>query len=124
MKRDTSLFIEDILESIKNIESFTKGITEKELSKNIEKQSAIIRQIEIIGEAAKNIPLSIRKKYPDIPWKDIVGMRDVISHGYFKVDLFIVWKVIKEDLPDLKEKIEEVKENLKRESTNKKTNKN
>ena len=102
MKRDTSLFIEDILESIKNIESFTKGITEKELSKNIEKQSAIIRQIEIIGEAAKNIPLSIRKKYPDIPWKDIVGMRDVISHGYFKVDLFIVWKVIKEDLPDLK----------------------
>ena len=124
MKRDTSLFIEDILESIKNIESFTKGITEKELSKNIEKQSAIIRQIEIIGEAAKNIPLSIRKKYPDIPWKDIVGMRDVISHGYFKVDLFIVWKVIKEDLPDLKEKIEEVKENLKRESTNKKTKKN
>jgi len=123
MKRDTSLFIEDILESIKNIESFTKGITEKELSKNIEKQSAIIRQIEIIGEAAKNIPLSIRKKYPDIPWKDIVGMRDVISHGYFKVDLFIVWKVIKEDLPDLKEKIEEVKENLKRESTNKKTKK-
>ena len=67
MKRDTSLFIEDILESIKNIESFTKEITEKELSKNIEKQSAIIRQIEIIGEAAKNIPLSIRKKYPDIP---------------------------------------------------------
>ena len=123
MKRDTSLFIEDILESIKNIESFTKEITEKELSKNIEKQSAIIRQIEIIGEAAKNIPLSIRKKYPDIPWKDIVGMRDVISHGYFKVDLFIVWKVIKEDLPDLKEKIEEVKENLKRESTNKKTKK-
>src|SRR3990167_5037832 len=123
MKRDTSLFIEDILESIKNIESFTKGITEKELSKNIEKQSAIIRQIEIIGEAAKNIPPSIRKKYQDIPWNDIIGMRDVISHGYFKVDLFIVWKVIKEDLPDLKEKIEEVKENLKKESKNKKTKK-
>ncbi len=120
MKRDVNLFIMDILESIKNIESFTKNITEKELSKNIEKQSAIVRQIEVIGEAAKNIPSSIRKRYQEIPWKDIVGMRDVITHGYFKVDLVIVWKVIKEEIPDLKEKIEEVKEDLEKESKNNK----
>jgi len=85
MKRSINLFIEDILDSISNIESFSEALTEQELSKDKLRQSAIVRQIEIIGEAAKNIPSPIRKKHPEIPWKDLAGMRDVITRGYFKV---------------------------------------
>ena len=108
MKRELNLFLKDILESIYNIELFSKGLTLEKLSKSKLKQSAIVRQIEIIGEAAKNIPNSFRNDHQSIPWKDIAGMRDVIIHGYFKVDLNAVWKVIKEDLPILKRKIKKI----------------
>lgn len=116
MKRDLRLFIGDILDSIKRIESFSKGLTKEKLEKDELYQSAIIRQIEIIGEAVKNIPDSFRNRYSEIPWQKIAGMRDVIIHGYFRVDLETVWRVIKKDLPDLKNKISKIKTDLERES--------
>ena len=111
MKRDVLLFIDDILESIKNIEDFTKGINKEKFSRDKLRQSAVIRQIEIIGEAVKNIPESFKSKYPDLEWKDIAGARDILIHAYFGVDLNKVWEVIEKDLVYLKKKIKEIKSN-------------
>ncbi len=112
MGRSINLFIEDILDSIKKIESFSKRLTKEKLFNNDLRQSAIIRQIEIIEESIKNIPNYFRDKYPEIPWKDFSGIRDIITHGYFKVDLGTIWSVIKQDLPDLKQKILKIKRDI------------
>ena len=112
MKRNINLFINDILENIENIEVFLSNLNKEELSKNKLKRYAIIRALEIIGEATKNIPQSFREKYPKVPWRDISGFRDVVIHGYFQVNIDKVWRVIKEDLPDLKQKILKVKKDL------------
>ena len=114
-KKDDLIFVEHVLESIANIELFIKDASKQSFLKNKEKQSAIIRQIEVIGEAVKNLSNSFREKYPIIPWKDIAGMRDKLMHHYFGVDLNAVWKVVKEDLPDLKKEILKIKNELKEE---------
>ena len=109
MKRDMGLFIEDIINSIKNIEEFSKSLDKEKFSKDNLRQSAIIRQLEIIGEAVKNIPNSFRETYPKIAWKDIAGFRDILSHAYFGVNFDRVWKIIEIDLPKLKEEISKIK---------------
>jgi|SRR3989338_334064 len=112
MKRDLILFIQDILESIEKIKSFSKSLTKEKLLSDDLHQSAIVRQIEIIGEAVKNLPDFFREKYKNVPWIEIAGMRDIIIHGYFRIDLDAVWKVIKDDLPNLKQKIIKIKKEL------------
>jgi uncharacterized protein with HEPN domain len=76
--------------------------------KNKEKQNALIRSIEIIGEATKNLSSDFRKKHPSVPWKKIAGMRDRLTHHYFGVDFTRVWNVVKDDLPKLKKQIKEI----------------
>ncbi len=110
MKKDPLIFINHILESIANIENFSKGITKDELPKSVLKQYAIVRAIEIIGEAVKNIPKDFTSKYSEIPWKKIAGMRDKIIHQYFDIDFNLVWLVLEDDLPDLKKKIKRILE--------------
>lgn len=105
MKRDVGVFVEDILESIKRIEEYTQNITEENFYKNVPIQDAVIRRFEIIGEAVKHIPQSLKSKYPDIPWKKITGTRDIFIHEYFGVKLERVWKTIKEDLIPFQEQI-------------------
>ena len=108
MNRDVNLFIDDILQNIKDIGSFSKGLTKDKFQNNKLKQNAIIRSLEIIGEAVKNIPDSFRDKHPDIPWRKIAGFRDILSHAYFGVSIDRVWNIIEKDLPDLKEKISRI----------------
>ena len=101
-----------ILENIEKVESFSKNITKEGLNKNEQKQYAIIRAIEIIGEAVKNVDNSFREDHPEVQWKSIAGMRDKITHHYFGIDLNTVWDVIKKDLPDLKKKIKKILKEL------------
>ncbi len=108
MKRNINLFIQDILENIKDIESFSKGLTKKEFERNKLKQNAIMRSLEVIGEAVKNIPDQFREKYPNIPWKNIAGFRDILSHAYFGVNIDRVWNMIEKDLPSFKKEIEKI----------------
>lgn len=109
MKRDISLFIEDIKDSIRNIDNFSKGLNKNKFLKDKLRQSAIVRQLEIIGEAVKNIPSSFKERFPNIPWKDIAGFRDVLSHAYFGINIERVWNIIKVDLPKLKGQIDKIK---------------
>ena len=106
--KDPLIFIKHILESIKNIEDFMRNVEKSKFLKDKEKQSAVVRQIEIIGEAVRNLPTSFIKKYSNISWKEIVGTRDKIIHHYFGVDLDIVWDIVKKNLPALKIQIERI----------------
>ena len=109
-EKDDLAFIEHILDSIKAIEQFSLGLTKEELSSNRLKQSAIIREIEVIGEATKNISENTKNENKEILWKAIIGTRDKMIHHYFGVDLKVVWKIIKEDIPLLKNQLLKIKE--------------
>lgn len=108
MVKDYTVLIKHILECIERVKEYTDPITEDEFCNSVQVQDAVIRRIEIIGEAAKNISSDIKSKYPDIPWKQICGMRDMLVHEYFGVDLGLTWKVAKEDIIELKNKIQEI----------------
>ncbi len=102
MKKDPTVYLEDIAESIGRIEEYTRDFTLETFIGSTESQDAVMRRLEIIGEAVKNLPISLRTSYPDVPWKQIAGMRDVLIHEYAGVVLDRVWNVVVSDLPPLK----------------------
>jgi uncharacterized protein with HEPN domain len=112
VKKDFLIFLKHILESIALIEEYVKDTTEDEFLSNPQQQDAVIRRIEIIGEAIKNIPAEFKQGHPDIPWRAISGMRDILIHEYFGIDLKLTWRVVRFKIPELKEKILEIKEDL------------
>ncbi len=108
MKKDHKIFIEHIIESIELIEQYAADLTPDKFKENMAMQDAIIRRLEIIGEAVKNIPSGFRTKHSEIPWKQMAGMRDVLIHEYFDIDLSLTWAVVKRELPPVKEKLQKL----------------
>ena len=107
MKKD-KIYLLHIIDASENIEKFIRGVNYKEFIENGEKQSAVIRQLEIIGEATKRISATIKKKYAQLPWKEMAGMRDKLIHDYPEIELPVVWKTANEDIPDIKKQIEDI----------------
>ena len=101
-KREYLDYFKDILDALEKINNFTAGQDFEGFAQDEKTTFAVIRALEIIGEAARKIPKSIRSRYPDIPWQDMAGMRDKLIHDYFGVDLRVVWKTLQIDLPPLK----------------------
>lgn len=108
MKNEYLDYVEDIIKAMDNAREFIKGLNYDSFSTDTKTVYAVLRAIEIIGEAAKNIPVTVKIKYTEIPWKDIVGMRDKVIHAYFGVDLKRVWKTVTDDIPILKNHFEKI----------------
>ncbi|MCK4224221.1 MAG: DUF86 domain-containing protein [candidate division Zixibacteria bacterium] len=107
MKKD-KIYLQHIYEAAGYIESFIGSMERDEFFKNNLVQSAVIRQLEIIGEAVKNLSGVLRRKYKEIPWSDIAGLRDKLIHGYFGVDLELVWKISTKNIPELRSQISKI----------------
>jgi uncharacterized protein with HEPN domain len=103
--KDDSIYIDHILQSIDNILEYTKDLSKKDFAHNKLVQDAVIRNFEIIGEATKKVSEDYRRGHTGVPWKAMSGMRDKLIHDYIGVDIAVIWKTVKEDLPLLKEKL-------------------
>ena len=108
-KRDWKILFEDILECIDKIENYTKNFNFDDFATSPMVIDAVVRNIEIIGEASKNVPDEIKVKYQQLPWKKIAGIRNRIVHEYFGVDISIIWFIISKELVHLKNEIKAVK---------------
>jgi uncharacterized protein with HEPN domain len=108
MKRKISIYLQDILTHIALADSFLSGKTFDEFALDTKDQYAVIRCIEIIGEAVKNVPPSMRDRYPDIPWKALAGMRDKVIHSYFGVSVKTIWLTVTEDFPGIQKQIQQI----------------
>jgi len=101
-------YISDIWDSIKKIALYIEDLTCDEFMEDSKTQDAVVRNLEVMGEATKNLSIRLRKKYPQIPWRNLAGLRDKLTHAYFRIDYDIVWNIIANELPRLLPQIEEL----------------
>jgi len=106
-RRDTDL-VADISDAARRIEEYIRGMTFEEFEKDTKTQDAVVRNIEIVGEAVKRLSGGFKRRHPDVPWKQMAGMHDVVVHRYFGVAIDIVWRVAKKDLPEAIARFQEV----------------
>jgi uncharacterized protein with HEPN domain len=111
-KRDPCLFFGDILEAIERIEEYTANYEFEDFVRDRKTVDAVLRNLEVMGEAARYVPEEIKERHADVPWKRIIGLRNVVIHHYFGVDLNIVWTIVRLQLPDLKKSVEKIVEEL------------
>jgi len=105
MKRDDTVYLHHILDAIRLIEEYTKGMSENEFFTNSMAHDAVVRQLEIVGEAARNISNEFQDKHSKLPWTKMTGIRNKIVHEYFNINYAIVWDTVKDDLPLLKKSV-------------------
>jgi uncharacterized protein with HEPN domain len=108
MKKDNFVYLKHIIDAIGRIEEYTKDVRRDGFMSSTLVQAAVVRELEIIGEATKRLGAQIKKGYPDVPWKKIAGMRDKLIHDYFGVDLDAVWETVERDIPALRKRIDEI----------------
>lgn len=114
--RELRDYLEDILESLTLVERFTEGLDFEEFSAEAKTIDATLHRLMVIGEAARRIPAPVRRRYPEVLWRSIVGLRNVVAHEYFGVELPRIWSVVRGDLPRLKETAARMLEDLEREA--------
>jgi uncharacterized protein with HEPN domain len=110
-KRSSSLFLYDLYQSVEKIEEFTRGISFDQLMADERTKDAILRNFQVIGEASKNIAESLLAEHPEVDWSGLAGLRDIVTHRYFRVDWHLLWTSIHEELPVLKKQIRNLMEN-------------
>lgn len=104
-RRSDKEFLKDIQEAVQRIVQYTRGMGYEKFVEDTKTQDAVVRNLEIIGEAVKNLPVEVRAAYPQVPWKGMAGMRDRLIHDYFGVNLDIVWQIVATELPGVIEQI-------------------
>ena len=111
-KREYKDYLHDILDAVNDAESFVEGLSFEQFENDRKTLNAVVRSLEIIGEAAKNIPVAVREKYGKVPWKKMTGMRDKVIHAYFGVNTKTLWNTVKNDLPPLKQLVQKMLKDL------------
>jgi uncharacterized protein with HEPN domain len=106
--KTNELYLRHILDAIRQVESYTAEIDRDAFEVDRMRQDAVVRQIEIIGEASRNLSEAFRDEHDSIPWPDIIGMRNRVAHDYMSVDMDIVWEVVHHDLPRLKDDVQRI----------------
>ena len=112
MPLEYKAYLRGMIEAIGKIERYTENMNFEDFSNNELIQDGVIRNLEIIGEAVKNLPDDIKKDYPEVEWRKIAGLRDILIHAYFGVDLEIIWDIVKNKVPELKEMVRKILSNL------------
>lgn len=112
MQRDCRIYLEDILSAAQKIRSYTEGFSHTAFLQDDKTFDAVIRNLEVIGEAAKHIPDDVRNRAPDIEWKKIAGLRDILIHEYFGIDGEIVWDIAQRKLPSLEAAVQRLLNDL------------
>ena len=105
MKKDDTVFLRHIRDAIQSVAGYVEGVTYDQFLRRRMIQDAVVRQLEIIGEASNNLSAGLREAHPEVTWEQIIGMRNRLIHAYFQIDLAIVWEVVQVDLPVLKAQV-------------------
>lgn len=109
-RRDVSVYLDDILDAASKAKRFTEGLSFEEFERDDRTAFAVMRALEILGEAAKNVPQEFRDRAPEVPWQEMAGMRDKLIHAYHGVDLQVVWRTVQEDLPGMIQSIRRLRD--------------
>ena len=108
MPRDSRVWLEDISEAIQKIHSYTKGMSSESFAQDVKTLDAVVRNLEVIGEAVKKIPEKVRSKHSEVDWKKIAGLRDILIHEYFGIDAEIIWDIVQNKLPTLEKRVRQI----------------